>query len=309
MKQIKKLGVFLLATITLLSCDTDDGVKQNALPLPETLNNLFQASLNSKIQVAEFDASTTYTFTSSKGVKLTIYGGCLKKNGVLVTGSVKLEFIELFDKADMLTTNKATMGKTATGEDQLLVSGGEFFTRVTQNGVELTTDCGVNYQVPTSLTGGDDNAMLPFNGITDENGNITWEQSTTTDLIVATDQATGNSIYNAFANDFGWFNCDRFLSIPGEKTTITTNVPSGYGAVSHIFLATKDIPNSLGKSYGQFPVGMECSIIFVTEKDGKYRYAIKPVTALTSNHTVTFSLAETTIGTQAQLTAAINAIP
>ena len=49
--------------------------------------------------------------------------------------------------------------------------------------------------------------------------------------------------------------------------------------------------------------------IFVTEKDGKFRYAIKPSTPLTANHQVTFTLAETTVGTQENLTAALNALP
>jgi hypothetical protein len=309
MKQLKKIGLFLITSLTLISCNVDDGVNTNALPLQETLNNLFKASLNSKMQVAEFDASTNYVFTSSKGVKVTINGGCLRKNGVLVTGPVKLEYIELFGKGDMLSTNKATMGKTAAGEDRLLVSGGEFFTRVTQDGVELTTDCGVSFLIPTALTGGTDNTMLPFNGTTDANGNITWDQSTTSDLAVVQDQASSISFYNAFNGSFGWFNCDRFADYTGAKTTITTYVPSGYGSVSHIFVVTKNVPNSLGKAFGEFPVGLECSLVFVTEKDGKYRYAIKPTTPLVANHTVTFTLAETTIGTQAQLTAAINAIP
>lgn len=309
MKQLKKTALLLFATIALSSCNVDDGVNSNALPLQETVNNLFKSSLNSKIQVTEFDASTTYTFTSSKGVEVTINGNCLKKNGMPVMGPVKLEYIELFGKGDMMSTNKVTMGKTIAGEDRLLVSGGEFFTRVTQNGVELTTDCGVSFLIPTSLTGGPDTAMLPFVGTTDANGNITWEQSTTSDIAVVQDQGSVNSFYNAFNGSFGWFNCDRYADYSGAKTTITTLVPQGYGSVSHIFVITKNIPNSLGKAFGEFPIGLECSLVFVTEKDGKYRYAIKPTTPLVANHTVTFALSETTIGTQAQLTAAINAIP
>jgi hypothetical protein len=303
----KLLMIFMLCY--LVSCNNDDGVDKNAIPIPETLNNMFKANLASKYQIAEFDASTTFTFTSEKGVQLTIYGGCLRNNGSLVTGVVKLEYIELFDKADMLLTNKVTMGKTSSGSYRLLNSGGEFFTRVTQNGVELTTNCSINYLIPTSLTGGPNPSMLPFNGTTDDDGNIIWEQSTTSDLAIVIDQASQNSFYNAFIGSFGWFNCDMFADYSGEKTTITVNVPQGYGSASHIFLVTKNVPNSLGKAFGEFPVGLECSLIFVTEKDGKYRYAIKPTTPLVANHTVNFSLSETTIGTKEQFIAAINAIP
>jgi hypothetical protein len=59
--------------------------------------------------------------------------------------------------------------------------------------------------------------------------------------------------------------------------------------------------------YGQIPVGLACHIIFATEDNGNWRYAIKGVTT-TANTTYTFTQAETTVGTEAQLVAAINAI-
>lgn len=56
------------------------------------------------------------TLTSAKGVKLNINGDCLTKNGNPVTGEVNIEYIELFDKGNMLVTNKPTMGLTADGK-------------------------------------------------------------------------------------------------------------------------------------------------------------------------------------------------
>jgi hypothetical protein len=310
MNQLKKIGLLLLMAMSLISCNSDDGSPGNQVPSSETFKNLFEAKLISMTQATLFDASSTYTFTSEKGVKLTINGGCLRKAGVPVTGEVKLKFIEIFDRGDMLTSNKATMGKTTSGEDRLLVSGGEFFIEATQNGVVLTSDCFMQLQVPTALTGGTDAAMLPFAGTTNTDGDIAWEQVTGVDFSTGINPTTGQPNYYAFFQDFGWFNCDRFMSYPGLKTTITSLVPAGYaGANSFVFLASKDFPNSLGKSYGEFPVGMECYLIFVTEKDGKFRYAIKPSTPLTANHQVTFTLAETTVGTQENLTAALNALP
>ncbi|WP_298119471.1 hypothetical protein [Flavobacterium sp.] len=310
MKQLKKIGLLLLVTLSFISCNNDDGSPGKQVPSSETFKNLFEAKLISMKQAAIFDASSTYTFTSAKGVKLTINGGCLRKAGVPVTGEVKLEFIEIFDRGDMLTSNKATMGKTAAGEDRLLVSGGEFFIEATQNGVVLTSDCFMQLEVPTALSGGTDPAMLPFAGTPNEDGDIAWEQVTGVDFSIQTNPTNGDPSYFAFFQDFGWFNCDRFYDYSGPKTTITSLVPAGYsGPNSFVFLASKDFPNSLGKSYGEFPVGMECYLIFVTEKDGKFRYAIKPSTPLTENHQVTFTLAETIVGTQESLTAALNALP
>ena len=59
--------------------------------------------------------------------------------------------------------------------------------------------------------------------------------------------------------------------------------------------------------YGQIPIGLVCHIIFATEESGNWRYAIKSVTT-TANAVYSFSLAETTVGTEAQMIAAINAI-
>jgi hypothetical protein len=308
MKTFKNLGLFMLILI-LQSCNSDDGVNANALPLPETLANLFESNLSSKFQIATFDANSNFTFTSEKGVTLNLTAGALRLNGAPVSGLVKLEFIEIFNKADMLITNKPTMGKTPSGESRLLYSGGEFFIRVTQDAKDLTYQGFYNLRVPTALTGGTDAGMLPFDGTINTNEDLVWEQSLNAELFVNPGQATIPAFYNVFNSNFGWFNCDRFANYTGDKTTITVLVPAGYAAVSQIFLTTKNVPNSLGKSYGTFPVGLECSVIFVTEKDGKFRYAIKPVEALQVNHTVNFSLAETTIGTKDQFVIAINAIP
>ena len=308
--RIKDLILLSFSLLVLQSCNKDEyEVIGDNLPSATSVNNLFDIGLSSKIQVATFDASTTYLFTSEKGVKLTINGSCLRKNGNPVTGQVKLKFIEILDRGNMLVTNKPTMGlDAASNEKRLLISGGEFYIATSQDGVELTSTCLMDLSVPTSLTGGTDTAMLPFAGQVATDGNLTWEQATGVDFSIQTGPG-GVPYYNLLFQNFGWFNCDRFANYTGLKTSITTFVPEGYANASFIFLSSKDFPNSLGKSFGKYPVGMECYIIFVTEKGGKFRYAIKPATPLTENHQVTFSLSETTLGTQAELVTALNALP
>ncbi len=60
--------------------------------------------------------------------------------------------------------------------------------------------------------------------------------------------------------------------------------------------------------YGQIPIGLEMHIIFATEDNGQWRYAIQEVTVV-DNAVYTFTLAETTLGTLEQMVAAINALP
>lgn len=307
-KTIIGFAVLTFFTLFLQSCNKDEYEVINgaeSIPTPQALKNLFEGKTSSLTNILTFNANSTLNYTSPKGVTLSINGSCLRKNGNPVVGEVKVKYIEIFDKGTMLTSNKVTLGNLS-GNKELLYSGGEFYIQATQDNVILTLSCPFSLNIPTSLTGGTQTGMLPFSGTIDANGDLSWEQATTYDLITNTQTAT--PVYAALIPSFGWFNCDRFSGYTGPKTTITANVPAGYGANAGIFLSVKTFPNALGKSYGLFPVGLDCYLIFVTEKDGKFRYAIKPQ-VLTANHTVTFNLSETIVATADELTTAINALP
>ena len=307
-RAMQSFVIFTFAALCLQSCNKDEyEVIDNGetIPTSAALKTLFNDQEASLTNVLLFDAGTTLNYTSPKGVLLTIDGSCLLKNGNPVTGEVKIKYLEIFDKGDMLTSNRPTLGNLA-GNKELLYSGGEFYIQATQDGVNLTLSCPMSLEVPTSLTGGTQAGMLPFTGTIDANDDLAWDQATTFELV--TNSQASTPVYAVLIPSFGWFNCDKFASNPGPKTGVTVNVPAGYGNNAGIFLAVKTFPNALGKSYGMFPIGLDCYLIFVTEKDGKFRYAIKPQ-VLTANHQVTFSLSETTLATAAELTAAINALP
>lgn len=121
---------------------------------------------------------------------------------------------------------------------------------------------------------------------------------------------------------FGWTNVDKFYSDPRPRTTILAAVPTGYDNTNCAIylsydgegqnaLAKLDTYNSttlqFSEHYGQIPIGLACHVIFATEDNGNWRYAIKAVT-VAAGDVYTFTLAETTVGTEAQLVAAINAI-
>ena len=68
------------------------------------------------------------------------------------------------------------------------------------------------------------------------------------------------------------------------------------------------ISKLFSEHYGQIPIGLECHLIFVTEENGKWRYAIKPITIAEDGSSV-FSLSETSVVTETQLIAHINNLP
>nr|WP_294785155.1 hypothetical protein [uncultured Flavobacterium sp.] len=317
----KKIGLLLLAMTTFASCDNTDGddIKISP-PTAATFKSISEQGVERNTQKFTMTAGNgQVTLTSAKGVKLYINGDCLTKNGNPVNGQVDIEFIELFDKGNMLVTNKPTMGITADGKKNLLISGGEFFIKATQGGVEVKTSCSMSMIVPTALTDGFDNLMTLWTGVVDEAGELAWKDARGADGKGGV-QGEGNNYYVTFGN-FGWTNVDRFYSDPRPKTTILVDVPEGYDNTNSAVYLSYDGEgkNALAKldtytaeglfseHYGQIPVGLACHIIFATEDNGNWRYAIKGVTT-TANAVYNFTLAETTVGTEAQLVAAINAI-
>lgn len=319
----KTIGLLFLLLVSFVSCDTSDGDDTGNVILPPTsaaFKSISEKGVKRNTQNFTITAGDgMVTLTSAKGVKLHINGNCLTKNGNAVTGEVNIEYIELFDKGNMLVTNKPTMGITPDGKKNLLISGGEFFIKATQGGVELQTSCYLSLVVPTALTDGYDNAMTLWTGVIEEDGDLAWKDARGADGKGGV-QGEENSYYVTFGN-FGWTNVDRFYSDPRPKTTILVDVPDGYNNTNSAVYLSYDGEgtNALAKldtytaeglfseHYGQIPVGLACHIIFATEDNGNWRYAIKGVTT-TANAVYTFTLAETTVGTEAQLVAAINAI-
>ncbi|WP_308993139.1 hypothetical protein QLS71_008570 [Mariniflexile litorale] len=325
MKNLKHiLGTLLLTALVFTSCTKNDN-DNDSLIIPATAQEfdaIREQALEDLTQTFQFNAEDgSINLTSEKGVEIYINGGCLTKNGVAVTGAVELEFIEIFDKGNMLTTNKPTMGILPNGDKALLITGGEFFVQATQNGVALETNCGFQMQIPTDLTGGADNDMILWNGIIDEDGNLAWAEEKRDAQGQGGVFAEGNQYYGFFQS-FGWSNVDRFYSDPRPKTTILVAVPTGYDNTnSSVYLSydgedsglagldTYDAQTGLfSEHYGQIPIGLECHVIFATEDGGDWKYAIKAVT-IVENGIITFTEGETSIATEAQLTTIINALP
>ncbi len=308
---MKKLPLFLFASFLLLvSCsESEDKTVVSGTTISAPLKNLFSQNTANLIHTFQLSASdNAVAFTSPNGVSLAIDRACLRKNGASVIGAVDFEYIEIFDKGTMLVTNKTTLGLVGT-EKHLLTSGGEFYINATQGGVELTLDCSMHLNVPTSLTGGTDFDMGPFSAEVDAEGNIVWNTATSMEMWAGSLAQGGPPMYNAFVGKFGWFNCDKFINFPAGETTITAYVPQEYGnGKSLVFLAVKNFPNALGQTSGIYPIGLECSLIFVAEENGNFKYAVKQNIMLTANHQVTFAPSEMATATATEMVTIINAI-
>ncbi len=327
MKKYSFASVVLIALLSagFQSCCKDCNNDEPIMPTAQEFNNIREKALDNLTQIFDFQAEDgAVTFTSEKGVTLTINGNCLTKNGNPVSGAVKLEFVELFDRSNMLTTNKPTTGKLPDGSQAMLVSGGEFYIQATQDGQPLALTCGMHLEVPTALSGGDDPEMQLFKGAINDEGNLEWERNKQAEFGIRENQGgepTGNQ-YFAYFNSFGWTNVDRFYSDPRPKTTILVAVPEGYDATNAaVYLSYDGEPNALAlldtydsetglfsEHYGQIPIGLACHVIFVSEDNGQWKYAIKGAT-IAEGGTITFDANDLGVTTEANLTQLISDLP
>jgi hypothetical protein len=292
MKKATRFLAITIAAVSLFACKKKNNTSTADNP-PSAANfaKIMDNGFKSKLQTATFDASNTnFVYTSPKGTTVTIDGTCLRNNGASVSGQVTLEFFEAYERADMLVANKPTMGKNSSNGYELLESGGQFYVAVTQNSMLLSTTCKVKISTPAVNSGGIKTGMSAFDGVMTDKG-LTWEVATQWEVI----PDVHKSRYALDVPGFGFYNCDRFFNDPRPKTKLTMIVPKGYADVSSVYILAKSIPNALGGAYGDWPVGMECYFIFVTEKDGQYRWITKETT-IVNNHTETFDLATAKTG-------------
>lgn len=319
------LGTLLLTATLFTSCSkTSDDVDIIVRATAEDFSQLQEEALADLTQTFQFNAEDgSISLTSEKGVSIYLNGSCLTLDGNPVTGQVDLEFVELFDKGSMLTTNKPTMGILPNGDKALLISGGEFHIMATQNGNDLEISCDIQLGIPSDLTGGTDNDMILWDGIIDADGELAWDENKRDDTGGQGGGVFGEgNQYYAFIGDFGWSNVDRFYNDPRPKTTILVDVPEGYDNTnSSVFLSydgedaglanldTYDAVSGLfSEHYGQIPIGLECHVIFVSEEANDWKYAVQAAT-IVENGVITITDGETSIVTQSQLETIINGLP
>ena len=318
----KLIAILFFGITTLVSCNNeDDAPAKDYIPSAASFYAIKEQGVKSQTQnFTGIAGSGVINLTSSHGVQISFNGNNLTKNGNPVTGNIDIKFIEIFDKGTMLATNKSTMGKMGNGNQSVLISGGEFYLEASQGGVQLVSTGSIQLRVPSSLTGGIDNEMTFWQGNVADPENIVWEKPRGPQEGAVGFTTTGN--YTATFGSFGWTNIDRFYNDPRPKTQILATVPAGYNNTnSGVYLSVDgEGQNQLAKfdtynpttlqfseHYGQIPIGLACHIIFATEDNGQWRYAIKGVTTV-ANGVYSFAISETVLGTEAQMIAAINAI-
>ncbi len=296
MKRIIFFMTILLATTFVGCSDDDDNNGGNTKPnvTEKALKEARTKTLEKLTQTKEFKGLTEndyINFTSSKGTSFYVYVGHLKdEQGNQVTGDVTLKFIEIYDRAMMVVTNKATMAME-NGKLYQLSSGGEFYIELMQNGKKLSLMDGASFslRVPLSLTNdakpqemtswylSPANISSTFDPISAQNpaGDMVWEQRGPCNNDEEPEVGVGlmatpekpDYYYPTFCKElnFGWHNIDRFWNSIENPTPVDVRVevPEGFeGKKADVYFAVQGENNTLAQAFAE----NESSRIFSTGK-------------------------------------------
>jgi len=341
-KLFTKLTAIALLFSCTISCSKDEDPQNNiqiAPPNASSFMHLRNQALANITQSVTFKAEDGLHFVSEKGAVLDIGAGDLfDDQWSTVLGDVTLSFIEIYDRGNMVATNKALMGRNSNGDLLPLITGGQFFVEVRQGDQVLRPGGHYNLSVKAAHTGGLDNDMLLWQGEINAFGNLVWEE-VDTDIdqggeideegnpigggigVAGFDTNTASNTYDFFLNNFGWANVDRFAIDPRPKTKIKVVVPEAYNATNAaVYLAYEDTPGLLAQldiyqgaeklfteHYGFVPIGITLHVIFVTESNGAYAFAIKQAT-INEDDVITILDDDLQISTEENLVAQINAL-
>lgn len=166
------LGCAIMTANFFQSCTDDKGVYiagevEHLTPAnAQAFQALRQEALQNLTQNFQVSVSSSYylTFTSAGNADVTINASCLHFNGVsLQEGDiVDIEFVELYNRGNLLSTNIATMGEHPNGDLSMLITGGAFYLNLSKDGIALDEDVNCHYEmlVPASNTGGLDEEMV-----------------------------------------------------------------------------------------------------------------------------------------------------
>ncbi|HTB05341.1 MAG TPA: hypothetical protein VK806_00210 [Bacteroidia bacterium] len=311
--QLKRIAVSLLITGACLyvACNKDNTTPSNTQSTFSTYSSIqdFYAQNGVPMQSYSVNGSAGGHFTTPQGTIVTIPANSfIDKGGNPITGTVTIEFKDIYTKSDMLLSN---MPPQYYGTP--LKSGGEFFIRAKSagNAVNVATGKSITIKQPLNSWAADNN-MIPFVGMPDTIGNKNWVPKALDSIggpgEALADSATGYvwSLYSfGTPVDSGtWCNSDNssyFSAYP--QTTLTIQTTDSINSGTSVFLLFNNLSSMVhvyqgtGKTfpYNYAPQGLQCTIVAVEVMFyGQFRCCFTPIT-ITANSTVNFSCSPSTI--------------
>lgn len=293
-----KFSVLLLALLAISACRKDP-FRPYAVPAQSLQDFKNKNKPRSELHVVSEDNGAV--FTTHKGTRVSIPANAfVDSNGNPVSGMIKVEFLDIYKKSDMLWTGITTQ----MNDGSPVKSGGEFFIRVKMlNDQALWLAPGMQIDVEQPLGNAQpDPDMVALVDADTANG---WEFPDSAQGQVSCTAA--NYIYSLyqFANpsDSGTWcnsdNCAYFSAYPQTNFTVTaTNNENlapevylaftGINSMVHVYPDWNN-PGSHAYPYAFAPQGLPCTVVAIAEKNGQLYASFTPAT-IGSNQTVNVPL-------------------
>jgi len=216
--------------------------------------------------------ATTVVLNTGSGLQCTFYpGSILTASNTPVAGRIYIETQLLKAKGDMIR-----MGTPTTSNGKLLISGGEFFVRLTKNGQELQLAPNSRYYIqyndpsPSPL-------MRLFAGDQTNPAVFNWLPLTDTLNTVT----AFNQYYQVSTNRLQWINCDYFYDTTGiPQTIVSANLPANYtNANTTAYTVLNDMHAVVGMygnattrkfSTGRLPANKQVTVVIISKQGNDY---------------------------------------
>ncbi|WP_148044291.1 hypothetical protein [Sinomicrobium pectinilyticum] len=285
-------------------------------PAPQEFINLQETARETLSTNIIFQAEQGLEHTSDNGMMIIIPQGCFTSaDGQLIDGDITLEFIELYDRNDMLVTNKPSMGQITEQIRSLLIGERFFYLNLTRDGQQIVSDCGIQIRVPISQTGDAAEDMFLWEGMENENDSFFWNVYTEGEFF------TENGYYVTYVSGNGWKGIAHAANYPGEKAGIQVLASDGYnGENAAVYLAYADEKHAIAQlywdnktsmftdPYRQFSPNLDIHLLFISAEGEQWRYAVKSITA-EADKIYTIAHSETSTATLTELLSVIAKLP
>jgi hypothetical protein len=304
MKNYQKLIVGL-SLLCLAACKkdlTDRDFVSTPIDNYSSLSNFYAAN-EVHIQLFLIDAVAGGSFTTPQGTVVNVPANAfVTQSNQPVAGVVTIQFKDIYKKSDMLLSDMPTMMSYGVP----LKSGGEFFIKALSgnSAVEMAPGKKIVIQQPVNNTGILDTAMLPFANLQDTTTQAAAWVMTPLDSLNFFASSYVFSLYefNSPLDSGSWCNSDNPYAFSAFTQTLFTIHPNEDPMVftQDVYLVFKNVNsmvhvycNGTDYPYHYAPIGLQCTVVTISVRDGKLFSSFTPVT-IGSNQTVGFTETETT---------------
>ena len=303
MKNSHFLLALVAACLVLASCKKND----EESPSPSTTIQDFFEKYEVKKQAFTVNLDhDKATITGEQGTTVTFPKSAFRtKEGLPATGEISIQLTEIYDKSDMVLSDKPT-----TSDGALLLSGGEILVSALLNGdtLQLANRTAILIELPASSV---DKEMQLFTGAIDNNNQFNWTPlKTNLNQTGPTGTSWSRDSVSTFYEDaskyifsvtkLGWINCDRFYYIPNKTKIDVSFTNRGEMDQTTAYLVFKNI-NSVARFHerssdgvlrsGEIPVGETVTVVAFSLKNGKEHYGLKEIT-ISENLNIVIDLTE-----------------